>query len=200
MGSTRNETAGWVLNTFPTLPINPTEYLLFLRAVFGSNANAVHAHYPARSKAEVRPQLALLFTDLLMTCAIRNAAVAYAGSIGGPFVSKYLFLHPPTSDPVNNVTVSQCASIHEVCHGEELDFVFHSAAFSGASMTPEEERLSDLMLSYWTNFALSETRTSAFPAYSPLLDNSLAFDLDGATQIPGYRGAMCDFWDQLGYY
>lgn len=38
-------------------------------------------------------------------------------------------------------------------HGEELAFLFHTAPLGGYKYTADEEKLSNLMITYWTNLA-----------------------------------------------
>ena len=114
-GTTRNETAGYV-NDFLPSTILEFEYDIILGVLFGNkNISIVKEMYPARTPTQIREQLSLMTCDYIFTCSIRSSATAYANN--GNSVHKYLFLHPPSTDPRCNGTVSHCASIQETCHG-----------------------------------------------------------------------------------
>ena len=46
-----------------------------------------------------------------------------------------------------------CVSYVHVGHGTELAFLFHTAPLGGYKYTADEEKLSDHMITYWTNLA-----------------------------------------------
>ncbi|WAR06075.1 D2-like protein [Mya arenaria] len=92
-----------------------------------------------------------------------------------------------------------------VCHGEEIAYVFHSADRSGFDFSADEERLSDELIAYWTNFAYTSDPNSgphkiniSWPTYD---SNStmLQFQTPKSASIQNYLKNKCDFWDSIGY-
>ena len=128
------------------------------------------------------------------------------------------------TDPVYTDSVSPCAGdgLGDVCHGEELISVYHSATFvnqnlisfsfflpslihplsqSGASFTPEENDFSLTMASYWLTAAKNPgTIPAPWPVYDPSTDASISFDVGNIEVIEEFQSENCDFWDGLGYY
>mmetsp|Transcript_25097 Transcript_25097/g.39108 ORF Transcript_25097/g.39108 Transcript_25097/m.39108 type:complete len:534 (-) Transcript_25097:45-1646(-) len=200
-GSNRNDTSGWIEEYKPFLPVLPPEYNIYCRLFFGDNAEAVEQQYPAHRPSQTRIQMAATSTDWMFTCSIRNIMRRlYAQEAP---ISRYIFQHQPSSDPVYHDSVSPCGGdgLGDVCHGEELISVWHTAAISGASFTSDEETFSRQMASYWLTAAKNPGKIpSPWPAYSPADDLSVSFDLGNIEEIEYFEAANCDFWDSLGYY
>eukprot|EP00008_Paramoeba_atlantica_P013234 CAMPEP_0201480094 /NCGR_PEP_ID=MMETSP0151_2-20130828/4659_1 /ASSEMBLY_ACC=CAM_ASM_000257 /TAXON_ID=200890 /ORGANISM="Paramoeba atlantica, Strain 621/1 / CCAP 1560/9" /LENGTH=536 /DNA_ID=CAMNT_0047861849 /DNA_START=76 /DNA_END=1686 /DNA_ORIENTATION=+ len=199
-GSTPNETSGWIEEWKPWLPIVSFEYKEFLNAFFGNNSGAVYQEYPAPRPSEVRPQMAAVTTDWMFTCSVRSAARSFSSQ--NAVISRYLFLHQPSSDPVYHDSVSPCAGdgLGDVCHGEELTSVFETANVSGASFTSEEMSLSKVMLQYWTDAAKNGV-TDPWPIYESSDDLTIGFNVVSlAENVFNYNSEKCDFWDSLGVY
>jgi para-nitrobenzyl esterase len=96
-------------------------------------------------------------------------------------------------------------------HTSELQYLFPQ--FHGGQGTPHplstaQERLSDLMVDYWTSFAWigtpdhsSDRALPPWPRYSVEQDNILTFDLPGPKTADGYGKANdCDLWDNILSY
>lgn len=151
----------------------------------------IYAHYPANGHDNTM-LISSVFTEYLFTCAN-----LYAAGKGSPSTWSYIFNHVPS----HNSWPAYPACGENVCHGAELRFVFHTAENTGWEFTPDEERLSELMVSYWTDFAkyLNPVRADdAWPAYSRDSE-SLSFVTpieDIKTVTPP---AACAFWDGVGY-
>jgi para-nitrobenzyl esterase len=93
-------------------------------------------------------------------------------------------------------------------HTAELQYLF--PLFHGGQGTPHplseaQERLSDLMVDYWTTFArygtpdhASDHAAPSWPPYVAEKDNVLHLDLPGPKTADGYGGANdCDLWDTI---
>jgi para-nitrobenzyl esterase len=66
---------------------------------------------------------------------------------GGSSVYRYYFAQPSPGDPFHPVSAG-------AFHSDEIDYVFGNLDFRhGATFRPEDYRLSELMQTYWTNFA-----------------------------------------------
>eukprot|EP00211_Chloroparvula_japonica_P001153 CAMPEP_0119131572 /NCGR_PEP_ID=MMETSP1310-20130426/10456_1 /TAXON_ID=464262 /ORGANISM="Genus nov. species nov., Strain RCC2339" /LENGTH=570 /DNA_ID=CAMNT_0007122155 /DNA_START=74 /DNA_END=1786 /DNA_ORIENTATION=+ len=200
-GSTKNETSG-VINTFrPLVPILPSMYKVALKAIFGADADAVFAEYPANRPGQVRGALTEVVDDWIFTCA----AWAQCRIIEGlRRTSRYVFLHDPSADPVYPDSVVMCAGdkLDDSCHGEELQSVFGTAALAGSSFTPDEVTLSQKMNSMWAAAAYNRSSLEqAWPEYDAEVDNAVAFEVDREEDtIHGFRAEKCLFWASLGYY
>jgi para-nitrobenzyl esterase len=93
-------------------------------------------------------------------------------------------------------------------HTAELQFLFPQ--FHGGQGTPHalseaQERLSDLMVDYWTTFArygtpdhASDRAAPSWPPYAAEKDNVLHLDLSGPKIADGYGTTNdCDLWDTI---
>lgn len=148
----------------------------------------IYAHYPPDGRDNTET-ISRLFTDYLFACANLYAAGKSAGATWS-----YVFDHVPS----HNSWPEYPACGENVCHTAELAFVFHSAGNMGWEFTPEEERLSGLMVSYWTGFAKDLDSGGAWPEYEPG-SRSLSFVTpveDITTETPP---SACAFWNGVGY-
>jgi para-nitrobenzyl esterase len=93
-------------------------------------------------------------------------------------------------------------------HTAELQYLF--PLFHGGQGTPhplnaEQERLSDILVDYWTTFARygapngpGQDALPEWPRYSAEKDSVQAIDLPGQKQVGGYGKANdCEFWDPI---
>ena len=126
------------------------------RKQFGADADAVLKAYPAGSDAEALESAASLGSDLFIAYATWKWLEMHRQTGGSP-VYRYRFdraipIAPGTK--VNGVTATQ--KDIGARHAGEIEYVF-GALDSVPNVTWEEadRKLSDLMMSYWSNFARS---------------------------------------------
>ena len=79
---------------------------------------------------------------------------------GGSPVYRYLFALPSPGDPFHPVSVG-------AFHSDEIEYVFGNLdSRKGASFRPEDYKLSDLMQTFWTNFARTgDPNSSGLPRW-----------------------------------
>jgi para-nitrobenzyl esterase len=112
------------------------EYQAFIRNVFGKNADAVLATYPAGTPDEVQLQLNHLMTDY----DFKDSAKFAAGSMADIHPSTYLYLY---SYELPNQP-------YGALHSSELFMVFRPP---GTYPDPTSTRVSANMMDLWTRFA-----------------------------------------------
>jgi para-nitrobenzyl esterase len=123
----------------------PADYPGLLADTFGDQGAAVGAHYPlARFGGDASLAYAAAVTDGVFACVAHRMATDLGRSAP---VYGYEFDDPapPTPDPLRHLPFSVGAS-----HSLDLRYLFE---IGGApALTAAQQRLSDQMLSYWTQF------------------------------------------------
>ncbi|XP_052803873.1 cAMP-regulated D2 protein-like [Mya arenaria] len=180
-------------------PLTLPEYIAVLFATYPSHLGEMLQQYPPSADGDNRDILTSLGTDFIFTCATRNMSRNFLKH--GQTVHRYVFNHAFSFPGWGKF--SYCEG--HVCHGEEIAYVFHSADRSGFDFSADEERLSDELIAYWTNFAYTSDPNSgphkiniSWPTYD---SNStmLQFQTPKSASIQNYLKNKCDFWDSIGY-
>ena len=92
-------------------------------------------------------------------------------------------------------------------HTAEMQFLFpgyHGASAPSQALSPEQKRLSNVMVRYWTRFARSGAPTGAkagelsWAPYDPELDNYQSLNIPEVSTIAPFGPTHnCDFWDNV---
>ena len=166
-----------------------------VRDGFGAQADAILAAYPHASDAEATKSTKDLFREA--TFAWHTWAWAMLQTEKGKgkaFV--YYFDHRGPRSP------------NGASHGDEMAYVFKNLPAPSFGVPgppppvrPEDTKISDLMSSYWVNFAKNGDPNGAglppWPAFSPSAQNAMIFDtMPGARPLPNM--AQIKAFD--GYY
>ncbi|MEO8605875.1 MAG: carboxylesterase family protein [bacterium] len=172
--------------------LTAANYELLVNGLFGGTTGAeVLALYPPETDSA--PVFAQLSTDYIFFCATR--AVAETGD-----ADTYAYQFNKVSNFNVWPNVPQCAA--QVCHSDELPYVFNTASNIGFVFTAPEQELSLQMVGYWSSFSRPDHDPSPLgsgrPDWPPfpgenylLLDTPITADVD-----PQHN---CDFWDSVGY-
>lgn len=132
-----------------TGPITSVEYASLLDLVFGSTAPAVLAEYPLANYASPDLAYATLITDLAFSCSALltdQALSQYVRTYAYEFADENA---PPVFPPVSFPQGAE--------HFIEVQYLFNLSAFGEPTVpfTESQQRLSDTMIRYWTDFAKS---------------------------------------------
>jgi para-nitrobenzyl esterase len=157
------------------------------RKQFGADADAVLKAYPAGSDAEALESAASLGSDLFIAYATWKWLEMHRQTGGSP-VYRYRFdraipIAPGTK--VNGVTATP--KDIGARHAGEIEYVF-GALDSVPNVTWEEadRKLSDLMMSYWSNFARSADPNGPglpkWPGYDRSTDQVMHLDVQSAAK------------------
>jgi para-nitrobenzyl esterase len=126
------------------------------RTRFGDSADAVLKVYPAASDAEALESAASLASDMFIGYATWKWIEMHAATGGSP-VFRYSFdrvIPVPADHKAGGVPAT--AKDIGARHAGEIEYVFGALASSpDVPWEPVDHKLSDLMMSYWTNFARS---------------------------------------------
>jgi len=185
-----------------SITMNEEEYIRVASVIFKEKAPQVLAQYPPLpNNARNYDQFVKLGTYYMFECPTRQAALGFVRTMQSSVYS-YRFSHAPDFLPrLGNFL--KCFG-EAACHALELPFMWHMESLAliplSRLFTPEEEDMSQAMVSYWTSFASGNIDAGAAIAW-PLLDLTQQRRLNFDTPITNsnWEQATCDFWDTIGY-
>jgi para-nitrobenzyl esterase len=194
-GNTLDEMRLFVSLGFPA-EIPAAQYEGIVRATYGPAADAVLARYPVTAYPSPRIALSTLQTDFgtpLSTCAHLDA-YQRLDDAGVP-VYAYQFADR-TAPPLLDVPDFDEGAEH----ASELTFLWPGLL---GALTPDQQRLSDTMVGYWTSFAHKGRPLARHAPRWPEFDRAeetLSLDLgrDGIHQKDISRAGNCAFWNEVG--
>jgi para-nitrobenzyl esterase len=134
---------GIFLNDDPT----PENFAARVRELYGTNADAILKLYPAATVAQAKRSAQDLAGDRFIAFATWKW-IESQRKIGQAPVYRYRFDEtlplPPGSPPGSEPAAP---------HASEIEFVFQVLSSNDLPWRPQDEKLSEAMSSYWTNFA-----------------------------------------------
>jgi para-nitrobenzyl esterase len=187
--------AGWNLNEAPAQMFfgkDPASADLFktrLRERYKDAADKLIELYPATSDGQAKDSAGALASDGFIGYSTWKW-LELQRTTGQSTVYRYEFDDAPPTTPSRGAY-----------HSAEIEFVFEALPSKDLPWRPEDTRLSDLMSTYWTNFAKTGDPNGqgvpAWPPYSATSDNMvmhLSFDPKAA---PEQNRARYEFLDML---
>ena len=165
--------------------------------------------YPREQPQQVFEQVV---TDYMWTCFNRAFAQTARKTVLDNPVYRYHDLHHGSFSVWGSTGAvgAACSTSPNVCHADELPFVFGNATNSGfvaQTFTADEASMSSALRQYWVQFAAGAGPNGAAPIAAWPLDSSgkyLQFQAP-ASALTAQSGsdlanaAFCDFWDGIGY-
>jgi para-nitrobenzyl esterase len=118
-------------------------YRAWVTEHFGEHADAILAAYPANSDQEAQDSAQALASDQFIAFSTWKWIETHLETGHSP-VWRYLFEDAP---PMRE------GPSRGAYHSAEIEFVFHNLKYKDLPWRPVDEKLSDLMSTYWTNFA-----------------------------------------------
>ena len=196
-GNNHDEYRYFVATNF-TLPVTNAQYGGVFDAVFGSQlAPSVEAQYPLGINPpanETELQLSAAGTDGIFVCTARRAEQALA-----QYVTVYAYEFNDENAPapkIQNLNFPLGAY-----HSADVQYLFNRNGVP-APFTPDQQALSQAMISYWTQFAKTGDPNSPgqplWAAYDPATDERLSLVPPEPAVESGFAtDHMCAFWDHL---
>ncbi len=120
-------------------------YVELMRRQYGEHADALLKLYPVGDEAQTKRSILDLATDQYIALCTWKWIDLHARTGEAP-VYRYLFEEAPPPNPKR-------PRAKGAFHGAEIEFVFGTLPTAELPWRPEAFRLSELMMSYWTNFA-----------------------------------------------
>jgi para-nitrobenzyl esterase len=182
-----------VLNPCSPAP-TPEEYVADIQARFGSAADRVLAEYPAVDYPNPREASAAVQGDSMFSCGALTLERTLTAHDIPVYAYEFVDPNPPSTAP--GVPLGPT-------HGTELVYVFQGQAslIDATMLSAPQLKLSDQMLSYWTNYARSaDPNAPGLPHWEPFTDANEQY-LARTSEAPGPRlqhdfadEHHCDFW------
>jgi carboxylesterase type B len=204
MGSVQNEGVIFVYELIRS--IDDVEFALLLLGVFGDRAYDVWRHYtPSGVFVDNFLLAARMVTDFVFECPTRRALHSLASN-NGDNAWLYRFNQKLSMSPwAWGSKYPECWN--EICHGEELPYIFDPLQFvPPGNFTSDERQLSKLMRQLWGNVAISGNPNRPLKAavqwpsfLSQGAQHDVGLELVGSTSKPelDYNGANCAFWSTV---
>jgi para-nitrobenzyl esterase len=187
-GSTRHEARGPVLGRLPDL--TEDRYHQLLAALLGADSAAVLAEYPTAEFDSPALALAAVLTDRNYACP--TLTTAQAARRHGPV---YTYEFREEAGPIDGMA-------YGAFHSWDLPFLFDVSIRNSQypPLTPNQQRLSQTMIDYWSNFAhTGKPSRPGHPAWPTFNTGQTVIGLS-ADQIRPTDYATehrCRFWTSL---
>lgn len=201
-GSNQDESLWHVASRYadPAVPLTASGYSEALRRSFGPRASAVEAAYPPSAFASPLAALARVLTDSSVNYRIGACNTLLAHRLLAPSRKLYAYeLADPRAPFPFAPYEFATGGIHGSGHTSELAYLWDSPA----QLTPGQQRLSRMMIAYWTNFAANgDPNGPGLPEWRPFEPDAervqtLSPDRVRESRMFGQEH-KCDFWARMG--
>jgi para-nitrobenzyl esterase len=184
-------------------PVTSDQYPKILNEYFGeSRVASIEQQYPLANYATPTYALIAALTDsgMVTNNRIGLCTMLLANQLASPHVPVYSYVLADRTTPWPfKESGGAKTNLVGAAHGKEIAYVFHQV-----ELTPEQQKVSDRMIGYWTNFAATGDPNGSglplWPTFKPERQSVMMLNADGAkagTDL--YSQAKCKFWSQQGF-
>ena len=170
------------------------QYPELLKDTFGSNADAVGAHYPLTSYPSVPLAYSAAVTDGVFACEADHMAGVLAET-EPVYAYEFNDRDAPAPDALRQLPFPVGAS-----HSLELGYLFDIG--DAPPLNPAQRALSDQMIDYWSRFVASGSPQAPgqpdWPRFDAATGKVLSLEPDGSRVVNTFdRTHQCAFWASL---
>ena len=187
VGSNANEMTS--LTTPAALPKTMEEYRKRVEAQYGEAAKEFDAVYPVKTEADITAAYLGILRDVTFTLPMRTWARAVATGRSKAYL--YFFSHAPPNPNSKYLGAY---------HAGEIAYVFNNLNRQNAAMTEADAKLSEMMMSYWVNFATTgDPNGKGLLKWTPYNRDAEAYmDFGDSVQVRNHLlKEQLDFLEQL---
>lgn len=182
--------------------VTAAQYPDILKQYLGaSRVRAVQEQYPLENYSAPIHALSAVLTDsgMITNNRIGLCNLYLANQIVSPHTVLYSYIFADRTAPYPLPIFGVPGDLPGAAHTKELSYLFHQS-----ELTPTQRRISDQMISYWTQFAANGDPNGRglpiWPAYRPEEQVVMKFKADAAAADASlYRDAKCRFWSEQGF-
>ncbi|MGP3963128.1 carboxylesterase/lipase family protein [Nonomuraea sp. 3N208] len=197
-GGTKDEGNGFIAGAAQAgYPVTAENYPQLMQGAFGEHADTVTREYPLTDFASPGLAWATVANDRAWACPTLEGETAMAARTT---VYAYEF----ADDKAPNISNISSDFPLGAQHASELPYLFDLGGRPWHGLTPDQWRLADQMIGYWTSFAHTgrprAAGAPAWPAFTPSGQTVLSLKPAGQGGIgpADYRGEhRCGFWSGL---
>lgn len=170
--------------------LDAKKYRLMAESQLGEKAGEFLRLYPAGSEDEVLDSVVASRTDHSFAWQAREWARMQRRT-GKSNVYVYFFDHVSSGNPE--------LATYGASHGTEVVYAYRNLKMSFRTFDAADEELSDVMSSYWANFAAAgDPNGSGLPEWSPFGGDEKVMELGKNAGMIGFpHKAAVDFWDGI---
>ncbi len=189
-------------------------YVALMGFLFGADkaVEIVSTYDLAHADMNTKQRMEQVVTDYMWSCFNRRfSRAARQTSADNPVYRYHNMHHGSFSIWTSPAAVAQaCSASPNVCHADELPFVFGNATnslYAPQVFTADEASLSLALRQYWVQFAVgSGPNAAALPVAWPLDASGKYLEFQAPASASRARlgddlalPAFCDYWDKVGY-
>jgi para-nitrobenzyl esterase len=183
-------------------PVTAEHYPQILATYFGqSRVAAVQEKYPLSNYSSPLYALSAALTDtgMITNNRIGLCNLHLANQLAAPHGPVYSYEFADRTAPYPAPIFEAPGNLAGAAHTKELSYLFHQN-----ELTPAQQRISDMMIRYWTNFAArgdpNEGGLPAWPVYEPDQQMVMTFGADAVgADADLYVRSQCKFWAEQGF-
>ncbi len=183
-------------------PVTAAQYPAILKEFLGqSRVAAVQEKYPLTNYTSPTYALIAALSDsgMVTNNRIGLCNLHLANQLASPHVPLYAYVFADRTAPYPAPIFDAPGNLVGAAHTKELSYLFHQN-----KLTTAQQKIADMMIGYWTNFAAkgdpNGTGLPVWPVYKPDQQMVMTFESSVAKADTGfYARHKCGFWAEQGF-